>query len=854
MPTNSPSVPKNWLRQAEQFLIWNDGINLPVIWDGNSARRSLGPSTSGAGLTSLATIAASDSNGDGWNPPPINQYISLLLNAPYTGPIGIPVLINTATYYLQSASTLSGASGLNYLVFGLVSGSGSDSIPVGSKFSLNNKICGAILSAVDGSGNSISNWPAIPSSTPPATLTCIVGGQLTEFAVSFGFDFRDYSTGKTHAHGIVDTVAFNSTTSQTTVTWRNPLSSSDQSATSTVNSIYYGGTTWFVVSWNLTNFPSIASTVILNYVTLTLTQSFRGNVGDTLQIGTALMTVTAINGAQVTCQMQTNGQQAIPFIASASTVPTTALLLMDNTASGSLTTVATYPATGPNGAQTDTTVTGLAGGAYCQPGSVVPAAGMVVQVTNPTTNVTDTLFITSSSGAAPGQTSYFVLLKNLNDTSSNTAGTAYSIAAGTPIYSLPELPVGNVLVYGMGRIWMALPDGQHFIGGDIVGAASGSNSPPTNYNFADAILKISQNFMLAGGTTFSIPGSGETICAMAFVQQLNVALGQGPLMVFTDDTVFSCQAPTDATTWSNLTSPILTEALLGSGGISDDDVSPCNADLIFRTSDGGIQSLQMATLAFVQWGNTPISKEVSRSIQNDDPTLLPFSKSIIFNNRRLTTCQFQQAARGVYGPAMVSLNFDPNSSLSGKAPSVWESEWNGLNVLEFIVGRFNGSIRCYALCLSADLSQIELHQIQLDDDGYLDDGVTPITMTAESPMLFPEKPNAAREYKRLANGEFSVKNIVADVDYSWWYRSDQNPNWTLWYSSTIKYQGVSDPGYRRRISIGMPDPKKFDATNNQPLREGYNFQVKLSFTGQATLTNARFAADIIPEPDFGTPK
>jgi hypothetical protein len=83
------------------------------------------------------------------------------------------------------------------------------------------------------------------------------------------------------------------------------------------------------------------------------------------------------------------------------------------------------------------------------------------------------------------------------------------------------------------------------------------------------------------------------------------------------------------------------------------------------------------------------------------------------------------------------------------------------------------------------------------------------------------------------------------------YRSDQNPNWTRWYGSTIKYAGAADPGYRRRIPIGSPNPNVFDATNNQPMREGYNFQLKIEFTGSCVLTNFRVAADLIDEPEFG---
>jgi hypothetical protein len=104
------------------------------------------------------------------------------------------------------------------------------------------------------------------------------------------------------------------------------------------------------------------------------------------------------------------------------------------------------------------------------------------------------------------------------------------------------------------------------------------------------------------------------------------------------------------------------------------------------------------------------------------------------------------------------------------------------------------------------------------------------------------------------NGEFSFHNITADVSYQFFYSTDQNPAWIPWYSSVIKYQGASDPGYRRRIPIGMPSPTVFDPTNNQPTREGYNFQIKIQITGSGTPTDIRIACDEIDQPEFAQPK
>jgi hypothetical protein len=332
------------------------------------------------------------------------------------------------------------------------------------------------------------------------------------------------------------------------------------------------------------------------------------------------------------------------------------------------------------------------------------------------------------------------------------------------------------------------------------------------------------------------------------------------VQILTQDTVFSCSAPADMTTWATVTSPIVTVSLIGSGAVSQDSTVTENCDLFFRSPEGFIRSLMLARLDFNKWGSTPASREVTRSLQNDDPALLMYDSMVVFNNRLLAACQPARKSRGVTHAAMVSLNFDALSTLQDKQPSVWESEWTGLGILGLKTGFFSSVERCFTLCLNLGTQgsypttpTLELHEILADGAAINDDNL-PVTWFAESSMLFKDKPNGPRAYKRLINGEFSISGIQSNVGYQWYYRPDQNSAWVPWYSGIAAYAGVSDPGYRSRIPIGMPNPKVFDPTNNRPLREGYNFQTKFVFSGYCEFMGARFAADEIPEPEFAQPK
>jgi hypothetical protein len=83
----NPATPvQAWLWQSENYIIWNDGISLPVFFDGNSSRRSFGP----AHLLGEITMP--------FTAPPIGSTVLVTMALPYTGPFNVPVQIDNAFY------------------------------------------------------------------------------------------------------------------------------------------------------------------------------------------------------------------------------------------------------------------------------------------------------------------------------------------------------------------------------------------------------------------------------------------------------------------------------------------------------------------------------------------------------------------------------------------------------------------------------------------------------------------------------------------------------------------------------------------------------------------------------------
>lgn len=430
-----------------------------------------------------------------------------------------------------------------------------------------------------------------------------------------------------------------------------------------------------------------------------------------------------------------------------------------------------------------------------------------------------------------------------------------------------QLPPGRMGCYGMGRNWMSLIDGQQFIASDIRGGASGTLAN----NFRDSVLYCTENLFIKGGGNFAVPGTVGEIRAMRFVANLDQSLGQGPLQVFTHNTVFSCNAPVDRLTWQSITNPILTESLIKNGALGQNSTILANSDVIFRSIDGA-RSLILARREFSTWGNTPISFEVSPVLSTDDPGLLNFGSSIVFDNRLLMTVgtTVDSESGNVYFKGMVPLNFDPVSSIRGKAPSVWDSTiWDGLNVLQLLVGEVTKVERAFAFTFNATpgLRRIELWEIKrsynpqlaaaqqplaaiYDNDGVRD---IPVTWRFDSASLRFGISEKDHQNLRLSNGEIWVSDLQGAATFQIFYKADQYPCWALWHGwQECQAADSSDsrPGYRPRMGFGSPNGSLCDEGSGRPLNNGFTFQTRTVIQGHCVVVGEFFSAETVAQPIF----
>jgi hypothetical protein len=487
-------------------------------------------------------------------------------------------------------------------------------------------------------------------------------------------------------------------------------------------------------------------------------------------------------------------------------------------------------------------------------------ANLVSQFTSPNGTILfigDDQYQVVSSVVNPPAPATNVIIQNLSDTADidpTTGNTYLKVLIGSKFYNLPELPPARMGTYGMGRVWQSGIDGITFVAGDIVGGASGSPA----YNFRDAVLKMTENDYLAGGGSFSIPSSGETITGMIFPATLDRSLGQGALQIFTNQNVFSCNTPVDRSTWTSLTNPILTESLKGAGAAGAWCITNTNSDILFRSPDGQLRSMKLSRIVFNDWPDTPISNEMSRVIFSENLDFLNFDSAIKFDNRWLVASNPVQGTNCVFWQGIMALNFDPNSSMREKLPSIYDGLWNGLNVIQLV--KFRSTERAFAFCLNTDENKIEIYEFLKTGSNHFDNGNIPIISTLESPPLLNTAKRGVNEILKLENGHILVSDIIGRVDFKIQYRADYDTCWHDWHSWSVCAKQsddstVSNPQYRRPMSFGSPKVNVDCNINTQMLPNwGEYFQVRVIKKGHCVINRVLVKASLQPKPEFLAPQ
>lgn len=419
-----------------------------------------------------------------------------------------------------------------------------------------------------------------------------------------------------------------------------------------------------------------------------------------------------------------------------------------------------------------------------------------------------------------------------------------------------EVPIGGPMAYGKGRLWVAR-DGQ-FYGGDLVGSHPDLGR--------DSVIKFEENTFLNEGGAFSVE-SGP-ITGLAFAANLDSALGVGALLISTADNVFAFDAPVDRDLWKDLQYPIMTYAAREFGALNHESMVVMNGDVIYRSTDG-IRSLMFARRDFQEWGNSPISRQIERSLRYDTEQRLYAASAANFDNRMMMTIQPQlDPVHGIYHRGLVVLDYHLVTGMGRKTAPAWEGVWTGLKVLQVLTVRQGKDRRCFILALGC-YKELELWEVTksrpFDFNGSDD---VPIQWTVESRGMTFGLPTTR---KRLQSANQWLDKILGDVTSRVLYRTDDTPCWNPWSTwsdcvqyrncgesatcpsdSSLQYQPATNFRSQQRPRIGLVQP--VDVPDQQTggfTRDGFFFQMRFENTGRFRLKILEALASDVGDTPYG---
>lgn len=402
----------------------------------------------------------------------------------------------------------------------------------------------------------------------------------------------------------------------------------------------------------------------------------------------------------------------------------------------------------------------------------------------------------------------------------------------------PRIPTAEAMDYYQGRLWLAF--GREYVASDIVGGPSGT----PGYDFRDSVLNMVENTYLSLGGTFRVPTNAGNIRALNHPANMDTALGEGQLLVFTRRNIYSVNVVPTRSEWQDLEEPIQRVIQNNFGTTSDRSVVPENGDLFYRSVDG-IRSLIQAVRYFDTWGNRPISVEEARAIEVEDRSLMRFASGISFDNRVLQTAIPFQTDVGVAFRGLLPLNFDLISTLAEQLPPAWEGMQEGIDILRVLEGDFGGRQRAFAFCRSQLTGQIELWEMtaleQFDQNA---SGESRIQWAFETPSYTWESPF---QLKQLETIELWVDRMFGTVDFIAEFRPDQHACWEYWFAWQIcaPRSNCDTPDvllpcpyptqtYRQQYlaTMVLPEPPaSCSVMQARPINIGFSFQFRINVKG-----------------------
>ena len=420
---------------------------------------------------------------------------------------------------------------------------------------------------------------------------------------------------------------------------------------------------------------------------------------------------------------------------------------------------------------------------------------------------------------------------------------------------LNKMPIGTIMEYAFGRVFVADKFNQIYASDIIFGA--GFTDTTNTENFTEI------GYWAEGGA-FATPAMMGNITGMKVMPQIGTNLrAQGMLVVLTSNGAFAMDVSLPRAQWA--TSQMQTISLLGRGCTSP-YLALANSELWFRSHDGWAFYSNSQSEFARYFSLRKLSREVNKWVSNDTPWLKQFASTMFFNNYLISTVSPQTfRATGVeglnrYHRGMVVLDLDQSSSPSPDAQLTfrWNGLWTGFRPTQLLSAYILNEKRGFGFSFDTD-NKNRLYEITTSHtDDYGVNGTVAIESFFTSGRYDFAQSGASNKFlrKRITGGEMWLSEIKGQVTSRAEFRPDSYPCWSelkvpTTYGCNPCSPVVTNECYPRRsgdtykrYKFNSPDPSECNSISDIPTIEGSEFQLKISLTGAATVDRVRIMANI----------
>jgi hypothetical protein len=455
---------------------------------------------------------------------------------------------------------------------------------------------------------------------------------------------------------------------------------------------------------------------------------------------------------------------------------------------------------------------------------------------------------------APSNTIGTRFFATITDTQRGTGTGTVKLPAYRLNPYLAKMPIGTVMEYAFGRVFVSDRFNQIYASDIIYGGG-----------FTDT--KNTENFTEIGywaeGGAFSTPAMMGNITGMKVMPQIGTNLrGQGELVILTGNGAFSMDVSIPRAQWN--TSNIQRISLLGRGCTSP-YLGLANSELWFRSHDGWAFYSNSQSEFARYFSLRKLSREVNKWVQNDTPWLKQFASTMFFDNYIISTVAPQTyRAAGVeglnrYHRGMVVLDLDQSSSPAPDAQLSfrWNGIWTGFRPTQLLTALIQGEKRGFGFSFDKDNKNRLYEFTTAQGDDYGPNGTRQIVSFFTTGRYDFNRSGATNKFlrKKITGGEMWLSEIKGIVDSDVDYRADSNPCWSeLKVPTTFGCDPCSPKvtecvpqknGNRyKRYKFNTPDPSECNDLAGIPSVEGSEFQIKVNLTGAATVDRVRLMANI----------